>query len=359
MVSKLRGISVLFICMLVLSACSSSSGSSEKKSNSKSKNKDLEVSIEDASFVLVGNGDKEVEGEDADKGILGVKFKLKNKSKEGIQVETTDGMKLYDGDNQENALSRSDYFNGELEIEYDSDGDLGAGKSKTVVNYFKVEKDKEYEIGINANSDDYKREIEEVIVKLDTSDYESSFDTIQDPGKALTAYIDMIYLDRDNNDYEKLVSADKAAIQEKAKKAFKDKVKLHFNPKLSDAEVDKLYANYKSVQAQKAKYTTTTSENVNGRAIVTLDASIVSLDSITSAMYEYESEYRKKTKEYNDNATKKYIMSKFGKIVDEQEINEVEGLKIPLIEEDGKWRVDTSESYGEYIENLFARGSKY
>ena len=356
MVSKLRGISVLFICMLLLSACSNSSGSSEKKSNSKSKNKDLEVSIEDASFVLLGKDDGVAE-EGTEKGILAVKFKLSNKSKDGIRLSTRDGFKLYDGDEETNAIS--DAYNTHVGIKYENSGDLGAGKTKTTTGYFEVEKDKEYEIGIKAASEDYEKKIEEVIIKVNTADYAESFDALQDPAKALAAYIDAIYLDKDNSDYEKLVSADKAVIQEEAKKVFKEKIKRYFVGKLTDEEVDKLYAAYKSAQSQKAEFKTATSAKANGKAVVLIEFSTVSLRNIYEDLSEYQYEYREKTKKYDEKGTKKYLISKFDKIINNQEVEEGEDLKIHMIEEDGKWTVNSSEDGQERLTNIFAAGSKY
>ncbi|MGE7186327.1 DUF5105 domain-containing protein [Peribacillus sp. NPDC006672] len=352
--SKLKGLSLLFVCMLVLSACSSSTGTSAKKS----KSKDLEVSIKDATFVLLGEDDGVAEGADeTNNGVLAVNFKLMNKSKDTIRLSVRNGMKLYDGDEQSNAIS--DAYNTDIGLEAYSDSDLGAGKTKTVTGFFEVEKDKEYEIGINAESDDYKKEIEEVIVKLDTSDYAKSFDTLQDPAKALTAYIDTIYLDKDNTDYEKLVSADKAALQEEAKKTFKNKIKSYFSGKLTDGEVDKLYASYKSVQSQKAEFTAITSAMANGKAAVLLEFSNVSLGDIYEDISDYQSEYREKTNSYDKDDTKKYLISKFDKIINSQEVEEGEELKILLVEEDGKWKIDTSKAYGESLVNVFAAGSQY
>ena len=359
MVSKLRGISLLFICMLVLSACSSSSGSSEKEKEEKKgkgSSKEFAVSIVDASFVLLGKDDGVAE-EGTEKGILAVNFKLNNKSKESIRLSTRGGMKLYDGDEESNAIS--DAYNTDVGIEYEGSGDLGAGKTKTVTGFFEVEKDKEYEIGIKAESEDYEKKIEEVILKVNTADYAESFDALQDPANALAAYIDSIYLDKDNSDYEKFVSADKAALQEEAKKVFKEKVKRNFVGKLTDAEVDKLYATYKSTQSQKAEFKTVTSAKANGKAVVLLEFSTVSLRNIYQDLSDYQMEYREKTNRYDEKATKKYLLSKFDKVVNAQEVEEGEDLKILLVEKDGKWNVDSSEDGQERIANIFAAGSKY
>ena len=354
MVFKLRGISIVFICMLALSACGSSSSSSEKKGNSG--NKDLDVAIENASFMLLGKDDGEVEG-DTEKGTLAVDFKLSNKSKDAIRLSHRDGIKLYDGEEELNVVS--DAYNSDLGIEYDGSAELGAGKTKKITGFFEVEKDKEYEIGINPESEDYDKKIDEVILKINTADYADSFDTLQDPAKALAAYIDTIYLDRDNGDYEKLVSADKTALQEEAKKAFKEEVKSDFVGKLTDADVDKLYAIYKSAESEKAELKTVTAAKGNGKAVVKLEFSTVSLSDMYEDISDYRMEYRDKTNKYDEQSVKKYLISKFGKIVDSQDVEEGEDVEIHMIEEDGKWKVDDSEYQSESIPEIFAAGSKY
>lgn len=357
MVTKFRSISVLFICMLVLSACSSSSGTSEKKEKeSAGKNKDLTVTIEDASFVLLGKDDGVAE-EGTEKGTLAVNFKLNNKSKDTIRLSPRDGMKLYDGEEESNAVT--DAYNTDVGIEHDSSGDLGAGKTKTVTGFFEVEKDKEYEIGIKPVSEDYDKKIKEITIKLNTADYTESFEALQDPANALAAYIDTIYLDRDNSNYEKLVSTDKAAVQEAAKKVFKEKIKRYFVGKLTDEEVDKLYATYKSAQSQKAEFKTVTSAKANDKAVVLVEFSTVSLRNIYEDLSDYQYEYREKTKNYDEKATKKYLISKFDKIVNAQDVEEDEDLKIHLVQEDGKWNINSSEDGQERLTNIFAAGSKY
>src|SRR5699024_12820196 len=57
---------------------------------------------------------------------------------------------------------------------------------------------------------------------LNTSEYNDSLESLQDPKKALEAYVETIYFDKDNSDYKKLVSADKKELQDKALKAFGD-----------------------------------------------------------------------------------------------------------------------------------------
>ena len=200
---------------------------------------------------------------------------------------------------------------------------------KTITVVFEVEKDKEYEIGLKPISDDYEEEIKELTLKLATVDYAESFDTLQDSAKAATAYIDTIYLDKENSDYEKFVTADKAADQDEAKNLFKDKVKNIFEEDLQDEEVVKLYSGYKEILAQKATIEAKTIASGNGKAVVSIEYTSVPLSDLYDKAYKYEREFREKTGSYDSEETDEYVLSKFDTILNSLETNkEVRNLKL-------------------------------
>lgn len=131
--------------------------------------------------------------------------------------------------------------------------DIGAGKVKTVPFYFNVEKDKKYEICVTPRLSEPGEEADEILLELDTTKYAKSFDEIQDPAKALTAYVDVIYLGKENGDYEKLVTADKEAVQETAKTGFKKQLDISLPDTATDAEIEKYYNSYKAALGEKAE----------------------------------------------------------------------------------------------------------
>lgn len=342
------------LCVLLfsLTACNSS----EKASSTNAKSKAFEANIESATYVILGEDDGVSENKNL--GQLAVNIKVKNTSKNPITLSNFEGIVLYDGDEQLDPMKNT--YDSKLDLEYDTDGKIGSDKVKTITAIFEVEKDKEYKIGLKPISDDFKEEIEELTLKLATADYAESYDKLQDSAKAATAYIDTIYFDKDNSDYEKFVTTDKAADQEKAKNLFKDQLDNVFEEELPDEEVVKLYSSYKDILAQKAKIEAKTIATDNEKAVVSLDYTSVPLKNLWEKAYKYKEEYRDKTESYDSEETDQYVLSKFDLILNSYEPKKAtEPLEIVMIQKDGKWQIDSSDPYTEQVDRLFAEGSEY
>ncbi|MGM7636810.1 DUF5105 domain-containing protein [Bacillus sp. Hm123] len=352
MKGKLGTFTLMIVIMTVLAACSSE-GKSEGPSG---KSKVMEASVENASYILAGE-DGEV-SESQERGLLLVKFKIKNLSKESIDVSIHRNIKLYDGDEQLEPVI--DLYSRDVDLELLSNGDVGAGKEKPLLAAFEVEKDKQYEIGVQPTLKDYSKEAEEVKIKLDTKEYAESYDTLQDPAKALVAYIDTIYLGKENVDYEKYVSADKTALQQEAKSVFKERVEsLAYDTTMADADIEKYYNSYKSALNQKATIEATTVANANDQAVVHLEYSTVPLQGLSEAMLNLKKEYNDNNP-YDSEKSEQYALSKFDVMVNGIEVKSArDPLKIKMVKKDGKWTVDTSDHYSEYLVEAFADGSVY
>lgn len=345
------------MCVLIfaLTACNSNEKAS-KESTTTANNKAFEASIEKANYILLGNDDGI--SEDKNLGQIAVELKVKNTSKNTIRLYS-DGIMLYDGEEQINPIM--DAYNSKIDFDYERNSDIGPGKMQTITVVFEVEKDKEYEIGLKPTSDDYNEEIKELTLKLATADYAEGYEQLQDPAKAAIAYIETIYFDKENSDYEKFVTADKAAIQEDAKSLFKEKLNYVFDEELAEEDVDKLYNSYKEVLAQKAKVEATTIANANGKAVVSIENyTSVPLTDVFDKALKYEREFRDKTGSYDSEETDQYILSKFDAILNSLDTyNGKNELKIVMVQKDGKWELDTSDSYSGYVDSIFAEGSKY
>lgn len=338
---------------MALAACSSTS----EKTGASSSSKIIDVSIDNASYILAGKNEGVSEDKETKKGLLAVHLKVKNKTDSEVSISPYDDIKIYDGEKQlspEDNLSLSD-----LGIDYSETGSIGAEKVKDITVIVNVEKDKKYELGITPYSDSTDK-AEEVKLALDTKKYAASFDTLNDPAKALTAYIETIYMDKENADYEKYVSADKAALQEEAKKAFKEKIQDAFTDlKISDKEMDKQYINYKSSLSQKGKIDAETVGNAEGKAVVLVQYSNIPLDDLFDLVDDYNEKYYQKTGSYDGG--EEYALSKFDVILDSIEAKDSKDkLEILMVKKDGKWTVDLSDDYvEEQIVDAFAAGYGY
>ncbi|AZB41086.1 DUF5105 domain-containing protein [Bacillus sp. FJAT-42376] len=344
---------VLTAILMAVPAGCSLGGLGEKANAGEGKGKQLEVSVANGSYILTGEDDGVSE---KDTGVLMVNFKVKNTSDKSLTISSMDGIKLYKG--EEEMSPKKSVYSTDLGLEADMSGSIGANKEKTIPVFFDVEKGEKYEIGISARTEDYKK-TKEVTLKLDTEKYAESLDQMEEPAKALTAYIETIYLDKENPDFEKLVSADKQALQEEAKTGFKDGLKLIVYNSLPEQELVKHYTSYKSVLAQKAELKAEPKAFANDRAVVKLEYSTVPLRDSYDKMSDLEDEYREKTNDYDTKKGQSYAMSKFPAVLNSLDVQPGrDPLEIKMMKKDGKWMVDSNDYNTESLVDVFAKGSR-
>ncbi|KKB39824.1 DUF5105 domain-containing protein [Bacillus thermotolerans] len=348
---KLGVLTLALLVLFSLAAC----GGSQEASGSTGKSKIAEAAIEQAEYILAGE-DGESQGEE--RGLLAVDVKVKNNSDSTIHISSYDGVYLYDGDEQ---LSPEQGLYGRgIDLEHEGSGAIGAGKAKTIPVYFNVEKGKTYEIGLTPRLSEPGEEADEILLTLDTTEYEESYQQLEEPAKALTAYIDVIYLGKENADYEKLVTADKEAVQQKAKDEFKKQLGLSITKDVTSEEAVTYYNSYQSALREKAEAKTKTVEKAGDKAVVKLDYSTVSLDNLYEELYNYQREYRENTGGYDTEKEQQYALSKFDTIVQLLGVaNSSNGANIHMIKKDGKWTVDTSDYNSDTLIQAFAEGKAY
>ncbi|WP_080871859.1 DUF5105 domain-containing protein [Oceanobacillus timonensis] len=341
-------ISLFLLLFLGLLGCSSDDSSSGGEKG------DVAVEIENASYILADEGGT---ASNEDTGMLAVEFAVTNNNEYPITISPFDGVKLDDEGEQKNP--QTDLINPKVDLESTFTGDIGAEKMAKITSIFYVEKDKAYEVRISPFSTNADADIEDVTVALDTAEYSDSFDTLQEPEEALLAYIDTIYLDQENDDYERLVSADKEALQDEAKNLFADKMESAFTNSVPEEEIDKNYETYKSLLTDEVEITAETIANANNKAIVNVDYSTLPLD-LYEPVSDYSDEYRENADDfdYDREAMEEYALSKFDKILNDIEPKSGrETLEILMVKEDGKWSVDTSDWNSERLAEAFSEGS--
>jgi len=343
---KKWGFFILFVLlMFVFSGCSKdSSGESDLVS----------IAIADASFIL-SDADDGVSVEDTT-GLLAVELEVKNNSKSSIDVSPFDGIKLYDGDEQLSA--ETDLFNSELGLSSLETGEIGPEKLKKVTAIFYVDTEKQYEIGVKPFVLDPDTKPKEVTIPLNPADYAESFEQLNVPSLALSAYIDTIYLEKENVDYEKYVSVDKNAHQSEAKNLFADAIETAFSNGVPDEEIDKAYSTYKSLLAEKAEFHSLTTDHANGKAIVSLEYTTIPLGDLYQEVSDHTREYLDNTDDYDRKKAEEYAISKLDQILNSIDAKQArEKLDIVMVEKDGKWSVDTSDWNSERLVKAFAAGS--
>ncbi|MGG3887677.1 DUF5105 domain-containing protein [Metabacillus fastidiosus] len=346
MFKRINFLLVILSVFLILSACSDKA----EKTGGTAKSKQIEAKIESAQYI------KSSKIEEEDQDAIAVKINVKNLLDSEIRLSSYDGIKLYDGDQQ--VSTESDLYDSKIGLDIDSGGSIGGGKSKTVLAVFEVEKDKKYEIGLNPSI--IGEETKEVILELDTTKYAESYETLDDPAKAFAAYVDQIYYEKENSDYEKMVTVDKPALQEAAKKTFRNTIKDYIYGEISDEQMEKMYLSYRNILAEKAKVDVRTIGYANDKAVVGVNITTVPLREIYGAVNDYEREFREDTGSYDQKEKTDYVVSKFDEILSSIELKTSENkLEIPITKKDGKWVIKPVDKYGIKLDDIFIKGAVY
>lgn len=335
----------ILLCAVVmyLNACSDSG-----EDASSAKGEMVEVSLIDATYVLTGQDDDVSEG--AEKGMLMVDLKVKNLDDSSIRVSTLENIKLYDGDEQSDPIQQSNRY---VNIDSIDSTQIGSGKVETMSVLFEVEKDKKYEIAIITNS--FEGENEEVILELNTEEYAESYDALQNPAKALEAYIDMVYLDRDNINYKAYVTADKEALQKDAKKGFAETLDSEFREGIPGQDLDDMYDGFRSTLAKVSEINAEVTAIGNDKAEVTLEYTALPLNDLTEVMSKYREEFRGKN-DVNFKKENEYLISKFNSILNDLKVKAGKDIDVRMVKKDGKWTLDSSYEYNGKIEKVFGKG---
>lgn len=352
---------IFLLSTLLILAGLTACGGSDKGGLSETKGKTIEASIEDARYIFTDQDSGEAIGgeeEEAEGGTLLVEMLIKNVSDSSVDVFPDMNMQLYDGDLQMDPISKTSFAYYELGIEPENNTSIGANKQKTVTVLFDVEKDKEYKINILPHSSDYEAKVEEVNVTLDTSEYNESLKNLIIPEQALTAYIETIYFNKDNNNYEKYVSADKNSLQDDAQKSFKKMLDMTVSKTLSKDEAEKHYASFKQSSAEKNVIETKLKANSGEKAILTVEYEALAYEDINEKMRDYKQDYRDNN-EFDPEKEDEYALNKFDAVLDE--INAKEGsreIEVEMKQSEGKWTIDDSNIKGtKRLNEVFAEGA--
>lgn len=354
----MRKTGMLFVGLLLLLGLIACSNSKETDGDggTASKGETIEVAIEDASYILSGNDEGKSIEDEPEGGLLQIYLNIKNVSDSSINIYPDMQMQLYDGETQ---IDPTTEINVLLDMDTDLNNTIGAGKQKTMSVLFNVEKDTEYEINISPMSSDFEAEVEDTIVPIDTSEYNDSLEALHDPEKALIAYIETIYFDKDNSDYDKFVSADKSSLQDDGEKQFAKGLEMSFSNDISDNDVEKYYESFKQASAEKDEIEAEVIGNANDKAIVKLNYTALSLDDMSSEVRKYKEEYRDKNDGFNPEKEDEYALSKFDSILDKLDAKSgSRELEIHMKRnEDGKWSIDDSRmDVSKDISRVFAEG---
>lgn len=316
------------MALSLLAACGNSSG------GTKSKNQVAEVVIEEGAFIDPIGGDSEEEQD-----VIALKVKVKNTSKDKMYLFDQSFYLIEKGKDEKITPMRLDYESNIKEIS----GDLSPGKSQSGTVAFIVEEDKKYELVFSSNGFDEKgKGHDEVETTLDLSEYDETKEHLEDPSKALQAYIDVVFLAKENADYDKLVANDVEADCEMVKKEYIKGLKDSFySYRVSDDESSKAFESYVGNQSDAVEVTLKSAGNVSNMAKVNVDFKGIARKAVADGIDDFEEEYDDKNNNYEPEKREQYALSKLEEVYSNAEVGEPrDELAIVLTKKEDKWFID-------------------
>ncbi|WP_036071419.1 DUF5105 domain-containing protein [Listeria aquatica] len=174
---------------------------------------------------------------------------------------------------------------------------------------------------------------------------------LNDAEKAGQAFIDVLFLGKDNVNYDKFVANQKGQTQEEISKIYKDVNEdgLFYNTDLNDEGYKTALDLFIKAQGKRSKITIETEEQVgdNAELAVDIDEGLKN-DELSELFREYSKAYLESTDDYDSEKANQYAFSKFKDILNQVDLKSSRAeLKLKLVKEDGKWKIDPKEEENE------------
>lgn len=342
---KLKMLVVPAVLGMVLVGCGGKKGD-ESGSTKGSKNNVANVEVKEGSYVKLPS--------DKGKESIELDLNVKNNSKSKFYV-AEDSFYLTEKGKDEKIAAKgmlgSDM--GSLDI-YKTviNGDLSPEKSLSGKIFFEIQEGKEYTLNFSSHGFDEKagKELEEVEVPLDLKKMEDSKKALDEPMKAFQAYMDVVFLNKENKDYETLVGNDKAKDQEVIKKEFSKNMKsMIFSANTSDDKMAKAYEQFYKEQSSKFKVESEMETRLSDLAVIEVKMSGINDQSLFTATSKIKEEYYDKTGDFDMEKESEYLVNNFEKALKEGQVNHLQDAKVTMTKKDKKWHIELSSD--NYYEN--------
>lgn len=334
---------LIIIAMLgVVTACGNTSKEgSETTASETTKSKVAEVTIKEGQYIDPIGGDTE-----DDQNVIALEMKVKNTSNDKMYIFDESFYLVEKGDDEKIKPLRVDYQN---KIK-DFSGEISSGKSLSGTVVFAVEDDKKYELIFSPNSyDEEGNSSEDVEMALDLKKYEDSKKKLDEPVKALQAYIDVVFLQKENKDYDTLIANDSKTDIEMITKEYTNMIKdTFYSYRLSDDEMSKAFESYVGNQREAIELTLTSAGNVGDLAKVKVDFKGISQQAANDLINNFETEYDDTTNDYDSEKREQYAVTKLEDVYSTAEVGEPrDEIFVTMTKKDDKWTIDfkSDDSY--------------
>lgn len=356
------GLVLLSSLLLTMTACSGGSETKKaEKKESTAQTSKVELSVEGGSYIIP-DGEKV----DDETGFLALDIKVKNKSKDKLDVSSND-FALYDEDGKK--VSSEHVYDSNDNFKVMSSESLSEDKSFTEPLVFEVTKDAKYELHYKPMYYSEDEKDEGVELELNTKNYTDDSKAVQ----ALTSqYVTKVFYGSDEVKDEDKQAAGKLELAndiETERKTYKEEsvncLKDEFsNYEPSTAELEKVVTQIQQTNAEKGKVTYTFKEFFPESAVIYVRPEMVFLDDVDtkSITDKFVEENKGKYTDYTSvrRDAEKYLLQELPTKINEAPINtddnmNGEGYQVKLEKKDGKWELNSAnESRNYYFKSMKA-----
>ncbi|MEJ8776713.1 DUF5105 domain-containing protein [Pseudogracilibacillus sp. ICA-222130] len=340
------------VMLLVFTACSAGE---DKEADSTRKSKVLEATVEDGAFILSSTNDEfDPEG---DTGTIKLNVAVKNITDRSMNLFPEKDMQLFDGDEQIDAVS---IFDASIELDVPSNTSIGANKKKTFSVLFEVERNKEYELHIEPLLMSGEG-VESVTFPVDMSEFDDTYEVLQEPVDVLTAYLDTIYFDEKDEKLEEMMQVDVEKQLKEAEKEFTQFLDDATFKDISDKQTAKLYETYVETLKDKGEYHIQLKGNSGEHAVVELQYKGISAVDVGDEFSNVRKDYLEKSANYDRKKADEYAISQLDKIIRDTDSTEGrDNLEIRMVKKDEKWTFESGYSdAAKELNRIFAGGRIY
>lgn len=331
--------SLFAVLSLLLTAC----GSSSSGSNSKGEARDVGFKVNSGEYITITKYD-----DNEEKTYLKLNITVHNKSKNELSVLESD-FNLYDKNDEKiktvyvDPPDEESYkeFSGSVSPEKKASGDLA----------YPINPEEKYELHFQPSIyDDEGKKHKELVVKVDPSKYK---DDTQNAKKAIAAYIDNVFLSKENPDFKTLVTNDVIKDSQKFDEELGNQVKEGFGDYTPELKTEKAFIEkYRSALNRNIEptYQIEYADTKNAKVMVKLK-NFDSSDLYKQTRKVSEQFAKKNEKKYSYDEYEKaekdalnYTFSRIDQILNNTKLqNDTRDYSITLKYTDDKWHINTTE----------------
>ena len=355
----LAGLILLSSLLFTFTACSGGETKKAEKKASTAQTSKVELSVEGGNYIIP-DGEKV----DDETGFLALEVRVKNKSKDKLEVSSND-FALYDKEGKK--VSSEHVYDSNDHFKVMSSESLSEDKSFTSPLVFEVEKAGEYELHYKPTYYSDEEQDDGIELKLNTKEYTDDTKAVE----ALTnQYVTAVFYGSDEVKEADKKAAGKLTLAndlEQEQKTFKEEgvkaLKDSFsNYEPSTAELEKVITQLQNTNKEKGQVKYSFKEFFPTSAVVYVRPEVVLLDDVDTKVIteKFVEENKGKYTDYTSvrRDAEKYLLQELPAKINETPINtddnmSGEGYQVKLEKKDDKWELNSSnESRNYYFQSM-------